>query len=127
MHQSIFISDEVGHVGVFPCIRPEDRVEAVAVSNYYRPVANLEENGSLGADYGPQEGASEVPRGEPLGFDSLTNVLTNGDNPACHGFQCQSGKGYLFTNPLLDNISPFLARNFCAEPAMRGTACSVRD
>src|SRR5262245_12440591 len=127
MHQSIFISDEEGHVGVFPGIRPKDRVEVVAVSNDHRPVANLEESSSLGANYGPQEGAREVPWAESTGFGSLTNVLTNGDNPACHGFQCQLRKGDLFTKPLLDNLSSFLARNCRAESAMRGTACPVGD
>src|SRR5262249_50284263 len=79
------------------------------------------------ANYGPQEGAREVPWAESTGFGSLTNVLTNGDNPACHGFQCQLRKGDLFTKPLLDNLSSFLARNCRAESAMRGTACPVGD
>ena len=47
MCQGVFIGDKVGHVGVLPCLRPEDRSKTIAVSKHYRPIANLEEGSSF--------------------------------------------------------------------------------
>src|SRR5438045_2776281 len=118
MHQSILICDEGGHIDVFSGIRPKDRLKVIAFANDDRSVTNLEESSSLAADYGSQEGAGEVPWGKSFGFGSLTNILTNSDNPACHGCQCQSGKRPLLTNPPLDNLSSFLACYLSAQSAM---------